>query len=349
MSFALGGIAPHNTQDSMWDASSFVSLNVPILQAIVASSSHAQWELSARGLSPLDTAMNVALPEFDGRIITVPISFKETIDQTTSGKQQKPQEANVPAAPHASSPMHSTTHVVRYHPVQERIERVVRLALRLATLRYKPNEEKRIAIILTNWPGKAARIGNAVGLDAPASLLYLLAAMRAAGYHIEDIPESGDALIHALIDRCSYDTELLTEEQLAQAAAHVPDKLYAHWFADLPIHNQQGIQNRWGAPPGEAYVHQNAIALAGLTLGNVFVALQPPRGYGMDPNAIYHVPDLPPTHNYHALYRWLRDPQGWNADAIIHQGKHGTLEWLPGKKWHLSRIAIQTNYLLICP
>ncbi|HEX3641403.1 MAG TPA: cobaltochelatase subunit CobN, partial [Ktedonobacteraceae bacterium] len=336
MSFALGGIAPHNTQDSIWDASSFVSLNVPILQAIVASSSHTQWELSARGLSPLDTAMNVALPEFDGRIITVPISFKETIDQTTSGKQQKQQEANVLAAPRASSPMHSTNRVVRYRPIQERIERVVKLALRLATLRYKPNGEKRIAIILTNSPGKAARIGNAVGLDAPASLLYLLEAMRVAGYQIEDIPESGDALIHALIDRCSYDTELLTEEQLAQAAAHVPDKLYTHWFADLPIPNQQGIQNRWGAPPGEAYVHQNAIALAGLTLGNVFVALQPPRGYGMDPNAIYHVPDLPPTHNYHALYRWLRDPQGWNADAIIHLGKHGTLEWLPGKSVGLS-------------
>jgi len=336
MSFALGGIAPHNTQDSMWDASSFVSLNVPILQAIVAGSSYAQWELSARGLSPLDTAMNVALPEFDGRIITVPISFKETIDETIGIKHQKQQESNMPAAPRASSPMHATTRVVHYRPVQERIERVVRLALRLATLRYKPNAEKRIAIILTNSPGKAARIGNAVGLDAPASLLYLLEAMRVAGYHIEDIPESGDDFIHALIDRCSYDTELLTEEQLAQAAAHVPDKLYAHWFADLPIHNRKGIQDRWGAPPGEAYVHNDAIALAGLALGNVFVALQPPRGYGMDPNAIYHVPDLPPTHNYHALYRWIRDPQGWNADAIIHLGKHGTLEWLPGKSVGLS-------------
>ncbi|MBV9229196.1 MAG: cobaltochelatase subunit CobN, partial [Chloroflexi bacterium] len=336
MSFALGGVAPHNMQDSMWDASSFVSLNVPILQAIVSGSSYTEWERSARGLSPLDTAMNVALPEFDGRIITVPISFKETIDKITGGNQQKQQKIDALSASHARSPRYSTPRVVRYRPVQERIERVVKLALRLAVLRYKPNAEKRIAIILTNSPGKAARIGNAVGLDAPASLLYLLEAMRVAGYSVEDIPKSGDELIHALIDRCSYDTELLTEEQLAQAAAHVPDKLYARWFADLPIPHQQGIQNRWGAPPGEAYVHENAIALAGLTLGNVFVALQPPRGYGMDPNAIYHVPDLPPTHNYHALYRWLRDPQGWNADAIIHLGKHGTLEWLPGKSVGLS-------------
>ncbi len=336
MSFALGGIALGSTQDSMWDASSFVSLNVPILQAIVAGSSYAQWELSARGLSALDTAMNVALPEFDGRIITVPISFKETIDELADKNQQDTQETKMLASSGSSSPLHCTTRVVHYRPVKERIERVVGLALRLASLRYKPNAEKRIAIVLTNSPAKAARIGNAVGLDAPASLLSLLEAMRAAGYHVEDVPESGDELIHALIDRCSYDTELLTEEQLAQAAAHVPDKQYEHWFADLPMPNQKGIQDRWGPPPGEAYVHNNAIALSGLTLGNIFVALQPPRGYGMDPNAIYHVPDLPPTHNYYALYRWIRDSQGWNADAIIHLGKHGTLEWLPGKSVGLS-------------
>jgi cobaltochelatase CobN len=328
MSFALGGIAP-----SVLDTSSFALLNVPILQAIASGSSYAQWELSARGLSPLDTAMNVALPEFDGRIITVPISFKETIDELASGKQQA---TNVLTASRVSASTHPTARVVRYHPVEGRVERVVGLALRLAALRRKPNAEKRIAIILTNSPAKAARIGNAVGLDAPASLLYLLEAMRAAGYHLEDIPESGDALIHALIDRCSYDTELLTEEQLAQAAARVPDRIYARWFTQLPARQQKEIQERWGMPPGEAYVHHNAIALAGLTLGNVFVALQPPRGYGMDPNAIYHVPDLPPTHNYHALYRWVRDPQGWNADAIIHLGKHGTLEWLPGKSVGLS-------------
>ena len=86
---------------------------------------------------------------------------------------------------------------------------------------------------------------------------------------------------------------------------------------------------QWGAPPGEAYVHDGQLALAGIELGNAIVALQPPRGYGMDPDAIYHQPDLPPTHHYYALYRWLRDE--WQADAIVHVGKHGTLEWLPGK------------------
>ena len=78
-------------------------------------------------------------------------------------------------------------------------------------------------------------------------------------------------------------------------------------------------------------------------MGNVFVALQPPRGYGMDPNAIYHQPDLPPPHNYYALYRWLRDV--WRADAIVHVGKHGTLEWLPGKGVGLSADCFPDSFL----
>ncbi|GAC1500126.1 MAG: cobaltochelatase subunit CobN [Ktedonobacteraceae bacterium] len=329
MSFALGSVDPRNARENVWEAASMATLNVPVLQAIAASNSQGQWELSSRGLTPLDTAMNVALPEFDGRIITVPISFKETVEVASP-------ERDMVTIASSSGLTGRVDHVVHYRANQERVARVVGLALRLVGLQRKPNAEKRIAIILTNSPAKAARIGNAVGLDAPASLMLLLEAMRAAGYQLADVPESGDALIHALIDRCSYDTELLSEEQLAQAAAHVADTRYAQWFRDLPARNKDEIQTRWGNPPGEAYVHDNAIALAGLTLGNIFVALQPPRGYGMDPNAIYHTPDLPPTHNYHALYRWLRDPQGWNADAIIHLGKHGTLEWLPGKSVGLS-------------
>ncbi len=133
--------------------------------------------------------MNVALPEFDGRIITVPISFKETLAE-----------------------------VVRYEPVPDRIARLAGLAARFAALRRKPNHQKRVAFVLTNSPGKAARIGNAVGLDAPASLMSVLRAMQEAGYEIGPLPADGDALIHALIDRCSYDETLLTAEQLTQAA-----------------------------------------------------------------------------------------------------------------------------------
>jgi cobaltochelatase CobN len=230
--------------------------------------------------------MNVAIPEFDGRIIGVPISFKEQPDDGGGAR-------SVPDA--------------------EPVRRAVGLTRRLIALRHKPNAEKRIAVVFTNSSAKAQRVGNAVGLDAPASLMRLLGAMSEQGYTIGKLPSSSDQLLLDLIDRCSYDRTWLTDAQLARAR-RVPEKQYAAWFADLPATRQDGMVKQWGEPPGAAYVHDRALTLAGLEFGNIFVALQPPRGYDMDPNAIYHRPDLPPPHNYYALYRWLRDE--WRADAI---------------------------------
>jgi cobaltochelatase CobN len=319
LSFAMGDVNPDGPTPGGWSVAALEALAIPVIQAICGSVARWQWEASPRGLNPLDTAMNVALPEFDGRIIGVPISFKESPNPAGS-------------LPLACGP--GSDALVQYVPLADRVRRLVGMSLRLAALRRKPNRDKRIAFILTNSPGKAARIGNAVGLDAPASLMRILAALQEAGYRIEDVPGDGDTLIHALIERCSYDDTSLTEDQLANAAGRVSIKQYQRWFADLPDVQRQQMAEQWGPPPGSAYVHDGHIALAGLEFGNAFVALQPPRGYGMDPNAIYHRPDLPPPHNYHALYRWLRDI--WQADAIVHVGKHGTLEWLPGKGVGLS-------------
>ena len=204
---------------------------------------------------------------------------------------------------------------------------------RLTVLRRKANEKKRIAVVLTNSGTKAAKVGNAVGLDAPASLLKLLQRMKAGGYTVQGLPASSDQLIHDLISRCSYDRTWLEEEQLARAFKLAVDR-YEDWFGDVPENVAGDMVRQWGEAPGKAYVHDGGFALAGLEFGNVFVALQPPRGYDMDPDQIYHRPDLPPPHNYYALYRWLRDE--WRADAIVHMGKHGTLEWLPGKSVGLS-------------
>ncbi|MCB9102443.1 MAG: cobaltochelatase subunit CobN [Anaerolineales bacterium] len=340
ISFAMGGINPDGPTAAGWNVSTLEALNIPILQAISSGMRVEEWQLSQRGLRPLDVAMNVALPEFDGRIITVPISFKG---------EAKPQKNGSTCCGEAvctcADDQQSAISGQRYVPVPDRVQAVINQAMRYAVLRRKPNRQKRIVFMLTNSPGKADRIGNAVGLDTPASLLRLFAAMREQGYHIENIPDSGDALLHELIDRCSYDETLLTESQLSRAAGWVPVETYAGWFDQLTPSQQRRMHDRWQAPPGEAYVHLDAqgreqhLALAGLDLGNVFVALQPPRGYGMDPDAIYHTPDLPPTHNYYALYKWLATPQaegGWGADAIVHMGKHGTLEWLPGKGIGLS-------------
>ena len=328
LSLSIGSINPDGPTMSGWAVEALARLDVPILQAITSVGNRMQWEGSMRGLNPLDTAMNVALPEFDGRIITVPISFKETVTKLPGANFEAP--------------------VVKYVPDHERIKRLVGIARRQAVLRRKPNPDKRIAFVLTNSPAKAARIGNAVGLDAPASLIYMLEALQQAGYTVAGVPSSGDQLIHDLIDRCSYDTEVLSEQQLDQAAARIPQESYADWFGQLPERNRDQMQANWGPAPGQAYVHEEHLALAGLEYGNVFVALQPPRGYGMDPNAIYHVPDLAPTHNYYALYRWLAEPVergGWGADAIVHVGKHGTLEWLPGKGVGVSETCYPDQFL----
>jgi cobaltochelatase CobN len=308
-SFAMGEITPGGATPAGWSVRVLDTLDVPVLQAITSGMTREQWQQSARGLNPLDAAMNVVLPEFDGRIITVPVSFKA-------------RAAGMPSE------------VIEYEPVPERVARVAGIAARFARLRAVPNAEKRVAFMFTNSSSKAAQIGNAVGLDAPASLMRILDAMRVAGYDVGTLPESGTALIHQLVARCSYDEIYLTGEQLNNAAGRVPAAQYATWFADLPADMRARMVAQWGEAPGVAYVHDDHLALAGLEFGNTFVALQPPRGYGMDPDAIYHQPDLPPTHHYFALYRWLRDV--WGADAIVHVGKHGTMEWLPGKGVGLS-------------
>jgi len=207
-------------------------------------------------------------------------------------------------------------------------------AVRLARLRRKPNADKRIAVVLSAYPTKRGRIGNAVGLDTPASVIGLLHAFRDAGYRVEGIPADGDALIAELVDRFSYEKETLTAAQLGRAVGAVGAADYRAWFAELPKPLRDNVVEHWGEPPGDVYVHDGAIRLAGLDLGHMLVMVQPPRGFGENPIAVYHSPDLPPTHHYLAAYRWLE--RSWGADAVVHVGKHGNLEWLPGKGVGLS-------------
>ena len=317
-SFAIGAVNPHGPTLPGWSIAAMAEIDVPVFQAIVSGMELGQWQSSSRGLNPLDTAMNVVIPEFDGRIVTVPVSFKER--HQVSGME-----------------------VVEYAPLADRVERIAGIVEAQVRLRRLPRVHRRVAFVFTNSNTKASQIGNAVGLDAPASLMALLRAMQDAGYGIADLPEDGNALIHALIDRGCYDLDQLTAAQCASAVGRVSAGRYAGWFADLPVSLRERMQAQWGPPPGAAYVHDGHLMLAGLEFGNTMVVLQPPRGYGMDPDAIYHQPDLPPTHHYYALYRWLKDE--WGAHAIVHVGKHGTLEWLPGKGVGLSENCFPDAFL----
>ncbi|MEE9149349.1 MAG: cobaltochelatase subunit CobN, partial [Candidatus Tectomicrobia bacterium] len=315
LSYSMGTLVVKGaTVAEGWSVDFLQTLNVPIVQAIACTSSHDEWEQSDAGLTPLDTAMSVAIPEFDGRIISVPFSFKEVVaeDATVGGV------------------------VTKYVPAPERVQAVAGLAVRFARLRYMPNADKRVAIMLGSYPTKAARIGNAVGLDSLASLVHLLQALRQAGYDLGDtaLPPDGDSFIQALIAHGTYDKEFLTEEQLQGAVGQIQAEAYQQWFAGWPDAVRVALQNAWGEPPGDVYRHDDAVMVAGLQFGHVFVGIQPPRGFGENPIAIYHDPDLAPTHHYLGSYHWLRHI--FQADAMIHLGKHGTLEWLPGKGIGLS-------------
>jgi cobaltochelatase CobN len=316
---AAGGTKPANASaggdDEAWDVAELAALDVPILQGLCLTSSRATWADSDDGLSPLDVATQVAVPEFDGRLITVPFSFKEFDADGLSIYVADP----------------------------ERAARVAGIALRHARLRHIPNADKRIVLMLSAYPTKHARIGNAVGLDTPASAVALITAMAKAGYDVGELPgiaeQDGDALIHALIEAGGQDPDWLTEEKLAGNPIRISTATYARWFDTLPDDFRKGVESHWGPAPGELYVESGDIVVAAIRSGNVVLIVQPPRGFGENPVAIYHDPDLPPSHHYLGAYRWLAAPQdegGFGADAIVHMGKHGNLEWLPGKTLGMS-------------
>ncbi|MYR62004.1 cobaltochelatase subunit CobN, partial [Streptomyces sp. SID625] len=292
--------------EEAWDIGALADLDVPVLQGLCLTSSRAAWNASDAALSPMDAAMQVAIPEFDGRLITVPFSFKE----------QGPDGVPV------------------YVADPGRAARVAGIAVRHARLGYKPNAEKKVALVFTAYPTKHSRVGNAVGLDTPASAIRVLDALREAGYGLTEYPDNGDELIHRLIEAGGHDVEWLTEDQLAAAPARVPLADYRAWFETLDPALREAMTEAWGEPPGSLYVDGDDIVLASLRFGNVVVMIQPPRGFGENPIAIYHDPDMPPSHHYMAAYRWL--DHSFGADAVVHMGKHGTMEWLPGKGLGLS-------------
>ncbi|MCZ2825377.1 MULTISPECIES: cobaltochelatase subunit CobN [unclassified Modestobacter] len=319
---AAGGSKPATASaggdDGAWDVGELARLDVPVIQGLVLGTPRATWAANDDGLSPLDVGNQVAIPEFDGRIISVPFSFKEVdADGLTS-----------------------------YVPDLERAARVAGTAVAHARLRHTAPADRKIVVMLSAYPTKHARIGNAVGLDTPASVVRLLAAMAGQGYDIGPFDGEGslpgvadldgDRLVHALIEAGGQDPDWLTAEQLSGNPVRIPAAEYRRFFDTLPAELTDRMVEHWGPPPGELFVDptDDCIVFAALRAGNVVVMVQPPRGFGENPIAIYHDPDLPPSHHYLAAYHWLRSSFG--AHAVVHVGKHGNLEWMPGKTVGLS-------------
>ena len=335
---AAGGNRPALAQaggdDGTWDVAALAELDIPIIQGLALTSPRDAWEDNDEGLTPLDVATQVAVPEFDGRLISVPFSFKE-IDADD---------------------------LIAYVPDYERCTRLAGIAVRHARLRHLANADKKIVVMLSAYPTKHARIGNAVGLDTPASTLKVLHALHNAGYDLGDVTAipgfaayaaaerdgdaeartaAADAFMHAIIDAGGQDPDWLTEKVMAANELRLPADVYAEHFETLPLDLRETMIDHWGEAPGSLYVHPDSgdIYIAGLRFGNVVVMVQPPRGFGDNPVGIYHDPDLPPTHHYLACYHWLAraaEAGGFGADAVIHMGKHGNMEWLPGKTVGLS-------------
>jgi cobaltochelatase CobN len=438
-SFSLAKLDAETVNVEFWQ-----QLDVPVLQVILSGGTYEQWQAQWQGLAPRDLAMNVALPEVDGRIISRAVSFKAVQMRNDA------LEADV----------------VVYKPVGDRIQFVADLAANWVHLAETPVAERRVALILANYPTRDGRLANGVGLDTPASCVALLHALHQAGYSVDDIPATGDELIHRLTQGVTNDPEAQDLRRIHQTLS---GEDYQHYFAQLPVAVQAGVRQRWGDAGlemsvststrmedaleqghGMAWPYQNqaldqhpsltsskdystnpkdystssqdystssqdystssqdsltssqdystssqdystnlkdsltssqdystnlkdsltssedspqsghalpcpyqnpglnrqtdrtagispipAFAIPGMQLGNIFIGIQPSRGYDRDPALNYHSPDLEPTHDYLAFYHWLRHDFG--AHAFVHVGKHGNLEWLPGKSIALSQ------------
>ncbi|PZW65919.1 cobaltochelatase CobN [Pseudomonas sp. URMO17WK12:I1] len=296
--------------------------DVPVLQALCALDSEEQWRSNAQGLGPRDLAMHIALPELDGRLITRPISFKGLAWRSER----------------------SQSDVVCYRAHLPGMDFVAELARRQAELQRLPAVDKRVALVLANYPTRDGRIGNGVGLDTPAAALNILRALQAQGYPVEGLPDSGTALIHQLLGGVTNDLDNLDLRPCAQSLA-LDD--YQRCFAALPEVNRQAVLERWGSPESDPMFREGRLMIAGLRFGLTFVGIQPARGYQVDAAAVYHDPDLVPPHGYLAFYFWMRHV--YRANAVIHVGKHGNLEWLPGKSVGLSESCWPTAILGALP
>ena len=312
--FAVG--SPHSGDINPLNPLTMQAANdAPVFQVVLAGSSEEAWETGLTGLSARDIAMNVALPEVDGRILSRAISFK--------GEAFFDEATQCPIA--------------TYRAQGDRVEFVARLAASWAQLRRTAEADRKVALILANYPNKDGRLANGVGLDTPAATVHALGLLTQAGYRVTDAPADSDALMQAVL---AGPTNWLTDRAVRQGGVQMSMADYQIAYGELPWELREAVETRWGAPEADPFYTPGSVdcghfALSVLTYGNVIVGLQPARGYNIDPTDTYHSPDLVPPHNYLAFYFWIRHQFG--AHAVVHMGKHGNLEWLPGKALALSR------------
>ena len=308
-SFAVGN--PHGDSSPKNPLTGVSARQAPVLQVVLAASTEASWEEGLNGLSARDIAMNVALPEVDGRILSRAISFK--------GEAFFDEATECPIA--------------TYKARGDRVTFVAALAANWASLRRTAPAQRQVALILANYPNKDGRLANGVGLDSPASAVHALALLQQAGYGVKNAPETSAELMEQIM---AGPTNWLTDRATRTGGVLLPIADYMAHYQTLPYELRAQLEERWGAPESDPFFDpkDGGFKLSILRFGKVTLGLQPARGYNIDPVETYHSPDLIPPHNYLAFYFWIRHHQ--KAQATVHMGKHGNLEWLPGKALALS-------------
>ena len=308
-SFAVGN--PHGDSSPNNPLTAVSARQAPVLQVVLAASTESSWEEGLNGLSARDIAMNVALPEVDGRILSRAISFK--------GEAFFDEATECPIA--------------TYKARGDRVTFVAALAANWASLRRTAPAQRQVALILANYPNKDGRLANGVGLDSPASAVHALALLQQAGYGVKNAPETSAELMEQIM---AGPTNWLTDRATRTGGVLLPIADYMAHYQTLPYELRAQLEERWGAPESDPFFDpkDGGFKLSILHFGKVTLGLQPARGYNIDPVETYHSPDLIPPHNYLAFYFWIRHHQ--KAQATVHMGKHGNLEWLPGKALALS-------------
>jgi magnesium chelatase subunit H len=253
-----------------------------------------QWQADPRGLTPVEATMMVALPELDGAIW--PMTF-------------------------GGRPGTGARHAMAAEP--ERVAMLAARVARLVALRRRSRAERRVAVVLFNFPPNAGSVGTAAYLSVFESLHRVLVAMRDGGYHV-DVPADAEALRRRLLEgnAARFGTN-------ANVAARVPASQHVRretWLAE--------IERQWGPAPGRQQSDGTSLFVLGAEFGHVFVGIQPAFGYEGDPMRLLFEHGFAPTHAFAAFYRWLRED--FAADAVLHFGTHGALEFMPGKQAGLS-------------
>ncbi|MGD9398167.1 MAG: cobaltochelatase subunit CobN [Methyloceanibacter sp.] len=270
----------------------FDGCDAPVFQAIIANTQREAWTSNPRGLGPSDLSMHVVLPELDGRVLAGALGFKD--------KDARDESLGFERSVNRPEP--------------DRIEAVASKIAAVARLRSLPRAERKIALVLPDYPGAGGRAAYAVGLDVPASALAAMTDLSKAGYTVDDVPAESHALLERLTDPTGGLS--LTLNAYERLLATVPSSVGATtWEA-------------WGRPQDDPDFRDGAFRFQAARFGNLVAALPPDRGKTTERRANYHDPVLPPRHALLAFGLWLQYEIG--ANAVLHLGAHGTLEWLPG-------------------